>query len=456
MINYNNPKKKDYIIINDLDSIIQNSNQSSRKKKIYLILTILVSFFIVWIISFTSIKDTNNITVLTNNIIFFDSIVNNNKPTSYWGSVRKPFPTNAFFTNIVVNNGDGAILVTPYGVKTLNTGIHVSYSPTRRKVTSKSIIDVFASDIEISSIEKYQNHRVVKYDNISVTVKYNLNNGAYLAYLVKGSPYITIEYNNSTPILSSPLMHILSIEKMDFISSHGIQYIITLGNYQQWLIYCSENLIFYLNNDIIIASKSFSGILRVAILPLQKIESSYQILMKYINKYPIGADIIITYPSINTSNIKFKFNVVGTGDLLMLVLPHHIDSMIYPLLSDKIIDARDNYESILSMKGKLLPIIGDSFDLLYKLPNINWNYNSKENISTKQLKTIIKYLSIDVKSIIPSSIDPYGFGKEIARMAQIANIADNLGVIDVKHEAINNIKTSIESWLKVIILINEY
>jgi endo-1,3(4)-beta-glucanase len=447
MYNKNTPKKEDYIIINDLDSNLINSRESKRKN-IVVILTTFVSIFLLWFISL-KIKDKDFSILSTNRITFFESVTNNNSPTNFWGNIKKPYPTNAFFTNIVVNEGDGSILVTPYGVKTVHTGIHISYGPTRRIVTSNSIIDVFDSDIEISSIEKYQTHRIEKYDNISVTMNYyTLKNGKYKAHLVKGSPYITIEYENCTPVLSS-LMHVLSIKKKDFISSIGTQYIITLGNYQKWLIYCTEKIIFNLNNDIIISSKAITGILRVAFLPLQKIESSYQILMKYVNKYPIGAEIIITYPSINTSKIKFKFNVVGTGDLLMLALPHHIESMICPKLSDKIIDARNKYEPILSMKGKLLPIIGDSFDLFYKLPDIKWNYVSIEEISTNQLETIIQNLLTDVKSIIPSATDPYGFGKEIARMAQIANIADNVDVIDVKNEAINNIKTTIEPWLLV-------
>ena len=60
--------------------------------------------------------------------IIFRHVLHPEPATKYWGSVAKPYPTGAFWTNLVVRAGDGAIVVYPYGVKTTDTGIQVSYT----------------------------------------------------------------------------------------------------------------------------------------------------------------------------------------------------------------------------------------------------------------------------------------------------------------------------------------
>jgi hypothetical protein len=44
---------------------------------------------------------------------------------------------------------------------------------------------------------------------------------------------------------------------------------------------------------------------------------------------------------------------------------------------------------------------------------VGWNYALNDKLSIFQLDEIAKQLMIDVKSIIPSAIDPYTFGKEL-------------------------------------------
>jgi len=61
--------------------------------------------------------------------IIFKQVLHPEPPTKYWGSVSKPYPTGAFWTNLVVRSGDGAIGLYPYGVKTTDTGVQVSHTP---------------------------------------------------------------------------------------------------------------------------------------------------------------------------------------------------------------------------------------------------------------------------------------------------------------------------------------
>jgi len=84
------------------------------------------------------------------------------------------------------------------------------------------------------------------------------------------------------------------------------------------------------------------------------------------------------------------------------------------------------------IKGKLKAVVGDLWRLQYTTSAVGWNYVLTDKLSTQQLDEIAKQLMIDVKSVIPSATDPYTFGKEVARMARLAQIADNLGIPDAR------------------------
>ena len=61
------------------------------------------------------IQDTTSILSRYSNFAFVENPM---KPSSLWGSSQKlPYPTNSFWTNLVVADGDLPIQIHPYGVK---------------------------------------------------------------------------------------------------------------------------------------------------------------------------------------------------------------------------------------------------------------------------------------------------------------------------------------------------
>ena len=149
----------------------------------------------------------------TSKTIPYKFIMHPEPPTGLWGVVTKPFPTGSFWTNLVVRGGDGAIGLYPYGVKTLDTGIQVSYGASRRIVSKLAITDPFLCDLQISSTQQYLSRSVEGYDNMSVTMGYRTAfNGRYRAHLVKGSPFITTVFDNATPVINSPFSKITSVD----------------------------------------------------------------------------------------------------------------------------------------------------------------------------------------------------------------------------------------------------
>ena len=300
----------------------------------------------------------NNMKATLNRITAFKQVFHPELPTAYWGTVTRPYPTGAFWTNLVVKGGDGAIGVFPYGVKTLDTGIQVSYGASRRQVTSTSIADIFAPDLQISSAEAYVSRAVEKYDNVSVTMGYKTAGlGKYRTHLVKGSPFITVVFEGATPIISSKAMQIINVDAKIFKGSLGVQYILTLGNFQKWLMYCSEPIVFSWKDNVLSSLSPIRGVVRVAILPNQNAENAFDKLINYIQKYPTGASMALSYTGLNQGIITYSFNTVGTGQLLMYSLPHHTQVMIYPIDSDEQKQVQLALSPIWSIKGKLLSLI---------------------------------------------------------------------------------------------------
>jgi hypothetical protein len=179
-------------------------------------------------------------------------ITNNNingttTTTSLQPFLITPFPTGAFYTNFFLKqttNDDDTlmsypIMVYPYAYKWSPTHIIVSYPYVHRIYDSNSIRDIFQNDISFSVMETMNRRFCSNFDALSLTIRYtsldnddelkqqeeeegvedhqqqgggNTNSGSdgnnnmdmgFESYLVQGSPYITMKYTNSTPVLSA-------------------------------------------------------------------------------------------------------------------------------------------------------------------------------------------------------------------------------------------------------------
>jgi endoglucanase Acf2 len=122
-------------------------------------------------------------------------------------SFSNPFPTGAFWTNLVVRAPQGdsmsyPIAVYPFAYRWSSSSLRVSYPSGNRVIESHKISDPFTPELTLTTKEEIIRRQVVEYDPLSVTLRFvSSPNSKWKTTLIQGSPYVTISYTKSTPIL---------------------------------------------------------------------------------------------------------------------------------------------------------------------------------------------------------------------------------------------------------------
>jgi hypothetical protein len=126
-------------------------------------------------------------------------------------------------------------------------------------------------------------------------------------------------------------------------------------------------------------------VVRVAVLPStdDAADAAVAALQPYVRRYPIGASAVsITTPLLRqptlTGVVEWQYATAGGGKdsskdkLLMLALPHQLPLLASPAAdSSKEASALSKaYGSLWCVKGRLSPVIGDSWRLEYPLPDV--------------------------------------------------------------------------------------
>ncbi|KAF5749948.1 Endo-1 3(4)-beta-glucanase 1 [Tripterygium wilfordii] len=347
--------------------------------------------------------------------------------------LSNPLPTNSFFQNFTLKNGDQPEYIHPYLIKSSSSSVSVSY-PSRFH-NSSFVYQVFVADLTISASNKdaQRSHIVSSYSDLSVTLDIPSSNLRF--FLVRGSPFVTCSVTGGTPVSISTIHAILSFSS----NSSRTKYTVKLNSNQTWLIYSSGPVNLSQNGLSLINSDAFSGIIRIAILTEDgsKFEA---ILDRFSSCYPTSGDAVFTKPFC----LEYKWEKKGWGDLLLLAHPLHLK-----LLSNDDCDVtvlKDfKYKSI---DGDLVGVVGDCW--LLKPDPISVTWHSIRGVKELSFAEIIPALSKDVDDLKTTPItttSSYFYGKAIARAARLALIAEEVGYVEVIPKIKDFLKVSIEPWL---------
>ncbi|XP_020205840.1 probable endo-1,3(4)-beta-glucanase ARB_01444 [Cajanus cajan] len=341
-------------------------------------------------------------------------------------------PTNSFFQNFVLKNGDQPEYIHPYLIKSSNSSLSLSYPS--RQVSSAVIYQVFNSDLTISSKQgSNEKHVISSYSDLSVTLDIPSKNLSFL--LVRGSPYLTVSVTRPTPLSITTIHAILSFSS----NKSNTKFTFQFNNGQTWLLYASSPI--KLSHTLSeITSNAFSGIIRIALLPDS--DSKHEgVLDKFSSCYPVSGEAVFREPFV----LEYKWEKKGSGDLLLLAHPLHVQ-----LLSntDDDVTVLDDFK-YRSIDGDLVGVVGDSWVLETDPVFVSWH--STNGVKEESRDEIISALSKDVEGLNSSSIketSSYFYGKLIARAARLALIAEELSHLDVIPKVRKFLKETIEPWLE--------
>ncbi|CAK9313914.1 unnamed protein product [Citrullus colocynthis] len=348
--------------------------------------------------------------------------------------LSSPLPTNSFFQNFVLNNGDLPEYIHPYLVRTANSSLSVSY-PSRISNSSITLLPFFP-DLTISALNRTSpvsntTHFISSFSDLGV----DLDIGDFRFHLVRGSPYLTFSVMKTSSVSISTGNDVRSVDSYE----DSTKYIIRLSNGPNWVLYSSSAI--YLiksKNNQIVAPGGFSGVIRVAVLPNSAKESE-KILDRYSGCYPVSGFVMLS----ENFGFKYKWQKKGSGGLLMLAHPLHRQI----LSGNKTFLQNLRYSSI---DGDLLGVVGDSWDLNFNPIPITWH--SIDGIDSKFFPEIVAALKRDVATLnvteLSSMAASYFYGKLLARAARLALIAEEVdyaaGVIPA---VVKFLKNGIQPWL---------
>ncbi|KAK3413568.1 hypothetical protein EUGRSUZ_I02117 [Eucalyptus grandis] len=348
-----------------------------------------------------------------------------------------PLPTNSFFQNFSLNNGDQAEYIHPYLVKPSPSSVSVSFPS--RVATSTSLYQVFNADLTISAISSDDaahgsspealRYIISSYSDLDVTLDFAASNLKFI--LVRGSPCLV---NRGTEVAISTIHAILSLS----LNSSRTKHTLKLNNNQTWLVYTSSSISFSHSLNAITSGR-FSGVIRIAYLP-DGGSFSEEVLDKFSSSYALSADAVLTRPFC----LEYKWEKRGWGNLLMLAHPLHVR-----LLS------REDCRAIVledfkyrSIDGDLVGVVGDSWVLRSNPVSVTWH--SIRGIREESHNEIIQALRRDVASLDPATlttISSYFYGKLMARAARLALIAEEVCYPEVIPTIGKYLKRTIDPWL---------
>mmetsp|Transcript_30230 Transcript_30230/g.38818 ORF Transcript_30230/g.38818 Transcript_30230/m.38818 type:complete len:812 (+) Transcript_30230:88-2523(+) len=362
-------------------------------------------------------------------------------PSSYLGELKPPFPTHAFWFNLVIQDGIGPAVLIPYSVKCLTSGVFYSYPSSRRTVTVTTESDYFENDIGFTAVEGYMARYITDYNEFAFTMNYDLaNGGSYKTIGARGSPYGTVVYKDATPVILCEYSNVTMINGEDAPGTvvSGTDFTLEQNNGMRWMVFFNESVELTVSPDgnRLTTSAPYTGVVRTALSPSS---DSDEMLQSYaMTSYPVGG--VFDY-SVDGDNGTYYYNWMkeGDGPLLIGAVKHLTDIM----------DASTNiisYKVYQSMKGPVDLIEGDSWTLTETLPTTTW-YAPREITDETKLDLLVKQLRTDVSLDPPSNFNPYYFGKVAARMARIALIAEEYNVTDVQWEALAILEEYMTQWL---------
>ncbi|KAI9501421.1 endo-1,3(4)-beta-glucanase [Coemansia spiralis] len=372
-----------------------------------------------------------------------------------------PLPTNKWWENLIIAQGIDPIHPYPYRVTCLANASTIGFpqfQATATSMTSSGAADWTVGDASGSFTKRL----VTDTDALGVQVTWTGSTAAKMnARFYKGMPFVTYSFTSAAPMLQT-IHAIMKVEQLArTVNSNGVSSAsdaveltkeltekpsltqVTLNDNSQWLI-ASQPPIQWKETGasalVSQASSAYTGFIQIAHLGSNP-SANLDVLQTYAGTYPIQGDV--TYAQIQNSQgttrssdvvLFYRTNTDEGGDsstvysttdvptsmqLLSFVLPHHVDMLPSSAL------LKPGLSGYRSAKGPLTAVAGNI--ITYSQPLTSVSFEGTRELSAADKATVQKQLLIDVASNADvTAEDPYFFGKGIAKVARLYQIAQEV------------------------------
>lgn len=386
----------------------------------------------------------------------FPSIENSMVPSALWGRVTKPYPTNAWFINFVLDKPNDTssdpVNLFPYLAKLSRRGVSLSYAapnfysePAYPNIIS-ALFYSFDDLLRLGPQESMSSHSVTDYSGMHITMHWqNQLKQGITAPLMRGSPYLTIFFENSTPQITTRFK-LLSVNKQSKCgavkTSNRYEIIMALQGHQTqtWFLYTEKPITLTWestsNGDQLTANQPYQGWVRIVLQEdtASHLVNNLKILDYYSDTIPLNYTRhmnrhhqILTY--------SLEWTTQNNQPPLMLTLPHQRKILLDILPNGSGI----SYSGI---KGQMLGHTKKKWIMNIPLPEIL--FLERKKLAPNQENIVKKSLIADAKNLSIASFPddgPYRTGKRLARAARLILFADQLGEPHLRDKMIHLVES---------------
>eukprot|EP00644_Phytophthora_capsici_P016675 jgi/Phyca11/509548/fgenesh2_kg.PHYCAscaffold_47_\ len=418
-------------------------------------------------------------------------------------------PTNEFWSNLLVadshglNAGGGEVTLSPYTVRSLPKRLEISYGDSRRVATKDAVTEYFNVDASFTAYSQKAldsndtpsallgdgnstSRNVAAFDVLSVLLQYYYGEDKkwMKVPMVRGSPYVTVEYQNVLPVLEFNATVLAvngqQVQETDPLAKWNElqtwtsnRFELDLESLQKWILYFDKERTLQLQfanekdyrlynwrgelttptNVRLVDTDFYSGAARLAIVPQGSSQAAVDALDKAAAIYPVGSSITT---DVNAATASFSFcwktkrfpdlgepnlKSTSTAELLMLANPHHAatfkpDSDVFQVLG------KFGHRTL---KSNMTAVLGSCWEMQETLPTASFQ---EENVQIQpQYLEAIKVALANDSNYTPEADDPYYFGKEIGRQARLVLIADKLDEKEIRDDILDKLEEWLTPWM---------
>ncbi len=310
-------------------------------------------------------------------------------------------PTNSWLSGMVLQKTPLAVYPLPLSFLAKDTGFEVGL-PTVSS-TSTTITGEHVPGIRVA-IDQAAGFKLSRYDKISATLTYNDTNAKPLATLTlaEGSPYVFYQSISTTS---------LTVTGVKPDSSHNLaQYFrYSMGGHDYVVVTQKGATIRQNGADLVVRVAPRSLVTFYALAGATTIDS----LREFANN--ALRSVIITHTQAkSTSTTTLTYKTANGQPTLMAAMPYQHVTSLQPIVS--------SYNSIY---GQMEAFKGNSYSI--SVPTIAPSGSlDLSHLNQEQKDQLITDLKVDVEHTIIDKTDSYYAGKQLARAANLLDIAEQL------------------------------